>query len=894
MNTTTLHSRLSLTVSLAIALSLTPLASGFTPGGYDLVDAKAVFGLELDGLLSELTVAGPLQIERQDPMTGADGREEQTADITDIDLQGRSGDGSDLANDLFIALRLGQAAPGSFRQQQAGQDFPADSSFSFLLHVVVGGDRLIANRSVALTAVVNKILPLQSCYVPAEPFQSIPLLNDSNEQVGSLTSIELCFGEHPTFSLPSSNPSGFHGADLYDVPTTKRLDRAALGLTPDDDITSLSFGVDYVESYMDVRFSVDPNTVGQPGTKVNEEATKGPSEAHGDEFQVSPVVGVGAAANRVQYQILDENGDTAPPFPLMIGDDIVALTEHPASFVDPDGDGQLDRPVYFTLADGSATLGLINATPGDILVTDGSQVQVFMSHEQLMLPEFNYIDAICVDAIGGRVAYSLDPMSSLVSSRTRSAADVLSNIVPIPPGDFAFASFDAFGLIDDDNINALKCVLPEVDYYPNSVASINLNGEVVELTGYSRFVAGILGDGRTGPGTPADFASVMGDVSLSGTSTMGAVRLTLSSSAFGGRVLEPTDVRSGFLDMPPFTNEGTGRLEMSAGALVLTIGERLFFLPSGSTGIQFSVDVSRKPINAGEMLCAQEPFGLEESGAPSTMFVSSFCVTPEQAAEPKPEFGPNSLLGAASFGQAATGGLGSLFVGISDFVDATAVASTVPLSAQLAQTTVEFTPQGSSSAATKEQGAGVAAPLVFVSGPANQINLQIPWEIPPGIASVVVTAAGVASDPVNIAIAEFAPGIFSFDSGAGRAVAFFNDGTIIQPVGSFGLAARPAAIGEAFSVLATGMGPTAPPSVTGDSSSVGGTFVLRNTVAQPTVTIGGVPSQVFASILSPEFVGVYQVVVIPQAGTPAGDAVPIVIDIGGATSRADVTVAIAP
>ena len=126
MNTTTLHSRLSLTVSLAIALSLTPLASGFTPGGYDLVDAKAVFGLELDGLLSELTVAGPLQIERQDPMTGADGREEQTADITDIDLQGRSGDGSDL--ERLVHRLVGQAAPGSFRQQQAGQDFPADST----------------------------------------------------------------------------------------------------------------------------------------------------------------------------------------------------------------------------------------------------------------------------------------------------------------------------------------------------------------------------------------------------------------------------------------------------------------------------------------------------------------------------------------------------------------------------------------------------------------------------------------------------------------------------------------------------------------------------------------------------------------------------------------------
>ena len=280
-------------------------------------------------------------------------------------------------------------------------------------------------------------------------------------------------------------------------------------------------------------------------------------------------------------------------------------------------------------------------------------------------------------------------------------------------------------------------------------------------------------------------------------------------------------------------------------------------------------------------------------GGATTAYTGALVFEGLGAPEAKPEFGSSSLLGAASFGQAATGGLASLFVGIAEFVGATAVASTVPLPAQLAETTVEFTPQGTS-AVTKEQAAGVAAPLVFVSGPANQINLQIPWEVPPGIASVVVTAAGVVSDAVNIAIAEFAPGIFSFDSGAGRAVAFFNDGTIIQPVGTFGLAARPAAIGEAFSVLATGMGPTNPASVTGDSSSVGGTFVLRNTVAQPTVTIGGVPAQVFASILSPEFVGVYQVVVIPQAGTPAGDAVPIIIDIGGAMSRGDVTVAIAP
>ena len=438
-------------------------------------------------------------------------------------------------------------------------------------------------------------------------------------------------------------------------------------------------------------------------------------------------------------------------------------------------------------------------------------------------------------------------------------------------------------------------MLPEVDYYPNSIASINLNGEEVELTGYSRFVAGVLGDGRTGPGSPTDQVGVMADLHLSGASMQGEVNLFLNSSVFEGQVQESADVRTGFLDMPPFAPEGTGRLEMTARSLSLTIGERFFFLPSGfSSGVQFTADVTRKPINVGETMCAQEPFILEESSATSgTVMVSSLCVTPEQQPEAKPEFGSNSLLGGAAFGPAGAGGLASLFVGIADFIgDAQASASTVPLSAQLAQTTVEFTPQ--SAAATKEQGGGIAAPLVFVSGPANQVNLQIPWEIPPGIASVVVTAGGVASDAVSLAIAEFAPGIFSFDSGAGRAVAFYNDGAIVHPVGTFGLASRPAAIGDAFSVLATGLGPTNPAAVTGDSSSVGGTFVRRDTVAQATVTIGGVPAQVLASILSPEFVGVYQVAVIPQAGTPTGDAVPIVIDIGGEVSRADVTVAIAP
>lgn len=259
-----------------------------------------------------------------------------------------------------------------------------------------------------------------------------------------------------------------------------------------------------------------------------------------------------------------------------------------------------------------------------------------------------------------------------------------------------------------------------------------------------------------------------------------------------------------------------------------------------------------------------------------------------------PQFTSESLLGAAAFGPAARGGLASLFVGISDFIgDLQDSSFEIPLPETLAETTVEFTPVAALGK-EKAQGATVAAPLVFVSGLANQINLQIPWEVPPGQTSVVVTSGGVASDPVILEIAEYAPGIFTFDFGLGRAVAFFNDGTIVHSEGTLGLPARPAGIGEAFSLLATGLGPTTPAAITGDDSSDGETYVQRDTVLTPTVTIGGVVAEVSASILSPQFVGVYQVVVIPQEGTPTGDEVPIVIDIGGETSRDDVTVAIGP
>jgi uncharacterized protein (TIGR03437 family) len=59
------------------------------------------------------------------------------------------------------------------------------------------------------------------------------------------------------------------------------------------------------------------------------------------------------------------------------------------------------------------------------------------------------------------------------------------------------------------------------------------------------------------------------------------------------------------------------------------------------------------------------------------------------------------------------------------------------------------------------------------------------------------------------------------------------------------------------------------------------------------VNIGGVPARVLYSGLAPTFAGLYQINVQVPAGAPFGDAIPLLVSIGSATSNA-VTVAIHP
>jgi uncharacterized protein (TIGR03437 family) len=161
--------------------------------------------------------------------------------------------------------------------------------------------------------------------------------------------------------------------------------------------------------------------------------------------------------------------------------------------------------------------------------------------------------------------------------------------------------------------------------------------------------------------------------------------------------------------------------------------------------------------------------------------------------------------------------------------------------------------------------------------------------------TVVVRRDGVESEPVEVPLVAANRGVFTLDGGLGRAIAINPDGSLAHPADSFpGLATRPAVVGEPLVLLATGLGVTTPPGVTGDDSlDETGAFVRRDTVLTPRVLIGGIEAQLLFSGLSPQFVGVYQINVIPAAVTPTGDAQPLVIEMDGVSSRNDVTIAVA-
>jgi minor extracellular serine protease Vpr len=215
----------------------------------------------------------------------------------------------------------------------------------------------------------------------------------------------------------------------------------------------------------------------------------------------------------------------------------------------------------------------------------------------------------------------------------------------------------------------------------------------------------------------------------------------------------------------------------------------------------------------------------------------------------------------------------------------TASALTIPLSTSLGGVTVQFV-SGSTT---------INAPMLYVqpdgSTPgSSQINAQVPWELAaPGAANttvnVVVSHDGVSSAPTPVTIGPFSPGIFA--SGT-QAIAVNLDGTLAWPANSVaGLTTHPASPGSTIILYATGLGAV---NQTIPDGAISGS-VLAQTLTIPTVMVGGMNAQVQFSGLAPQFVGVNQLnVVVPNV--PAGNAIPIQIQVGGITSPSTITMAV--
>jgi len=177
---------------------------------------------------------------------------------------------------------------------------------------------------------------------------------------------------------------------------------------------------------------------------------------------------------------------------------------------------------------------------------------------------------------------------------------------------------------------------------------------------------------------------------------------------------------------------------------------------------------------------------------------------------------------------------------------------------------------------------GLAAPLIYVSR--NQINCVVPYGIAGRVTTrVQVEYQGVRSDPLELRVADTAPGIFTIDSsGRGQGAILNQNYTVNGP-------SNPAAKGSVVMIYATGEGQTNPP---GQDGAVTGN-VLRRPVKDVSVTIGGVPARIEYAGSAPGFVaGVLQVNVAVPDNAPSGSTVPVVLTIGGVSSPSTVSMAI--
>jgi uncharacterized protein (TIGR03437 family) len=177
---------------------------------------------------------------------------------------------------------------------------------------------------------------------------------------------------------------------------------------------------------------------------------------------------------------------------------------------------------------------------------------------------------------------------------------------------------------------------------------------------------------------------------------------------------------------------------------------------------------------------------------------------------------------------------------------------------------------------------GTAVPLLYVSD--AQVNALVPFELVGKTSTVMqVVSNSQVSASVTLPVVAALPGLFT-SNGSGK-----GEGAILNQDSSVNTASNPAAQGSVIVLYGTGGGQTNPASIDGGFNPLDASGVLLLPV---TVTIGGQSATVNYAGPAPGLVdGVMQINAVLPAGIASG-AVPVVVQVGTASSQTAVTVAV--
>ena len=235
---------------------------------------------------------------------------------------------------------------------------------------------------------------------------------------------------------------------------------------------------------------------------------------------------------------------------------------------------------------------------------------------------------------------------------------------------------------------------------------------------------------------------------------------------------------------------------------------------------------------------------------------------------------PLAIVNSASYlkpGIVTPGGWAAVFG--DDLADAQQIAASAPFPNQLGATRIEL--------------GGQPLPLLFVDR--GQVNALIPRSLNPNVPQQLTVIRGErVSVPLEIGLVSELPALYATNAaGTGQgSIQIANTAILAAPAGP---GAQPAERGGFLQIYATGLGAVTNPPADGAPAPSSPPFAT--TVATPVVTIGGADAPVLFSGLAPGLVGLYQINVQVPAGATTGDAVPVLLRIGNATSNT-VTIAV--